>query len=286
MKYWIAVVMLLGAECILAQNGDFHLEQEYPISPAGQISLRTIDAQVTITGSARANVRVKIDRTETWRGWGRRERGFGIDVQNSNGNLTISEHKEAAEILLTGLSKKDYRVELEVPAGTKLLIRGDDGSYSVSNMTAAISIRVNDAKVTLTNCTGQDFQFALDDGDLDMDQARGTLELVADDGRITITNAQLDQVNARLGDGTIRIATGLTDQGAYKINCQDGAVTFTVTGGGGVFNIHHSNARIKPEGAFSVVRKSENFVQYQVGAGKALVDITTDGASVQLISRK
>ncbi|NJN43011.1 MAG: hypothetical protein HC811_13070, partial [Flammeovirgaceae bacterium] len=69
MKALIYTCAFLLSYSVIAQNkGDFHLDKEYKINPAGTIKLKSSDAKVTIVGSDRKDVHVKIDREVTSKG--------------------------------------------------------------------------------------------------------------------------------------------------------------------------------------------------------------------------
>lgn len=287
MKAIITAICLFSGLLSFAQdhNGTFHLDENYKISPTGTIKLTTSDAKVYITGSSRSDAHVKIDREVTTRGvvFGREE--FRVDVSEHAGDLEIREHANSTSVGMIGYHYEKYTVNIEVPEGNSLLIRGDDGDYQIKNVNGAISINVDDADVDLAGCKGNMFSFRVDDGDVTMDQGSGSLDIDADDADIRISNGHFDKILADLDDGDLVIATTLSDQGDYSIRSQDGLIDFTILGGGGQFDIRHDDGRVVADSGFEVVEKDENFSKIVLPHGSARVEIRADDARVRLAAR-
>ncbi len=287
MKPVFSLCGLLLAFSVAAQNneGNFHLDREYQINPKGTLDLSCSDARVLITGSTRKNAHVKIDREVTTRGLTFGHEDFTVEVSEQNGDLEIREHSNSVSVGVVGYHYEKYEITLEVPEGASLAIKGDDGDYRIRNIDGVISLRLDDADVEMTQCSGSKFKIRLDDGDIHMDEGKGTLELEGDDADIEIKNAQFTFVDARIDDGDLVIETSLAENGEYHIDAQDGLVSFTVTQGGGKFDISHDDGRIITDGNFSTVEDSENRTRLTLASGTAKVDIRTDDARIRLIKR-
>ncbi len=287
MKPILSVFGLLLAISTIAQTkeGDFHLDKEYKISPAGTIKLNSSDAKVYITGSNRLGTHVKIDREVTTKGLTFGHDEFSVDVSEENGNLVIREHSNSVSIGVVGYYNEKYSIHIEAPEGASLLVKGDDGDYWITNMDGAISLDLDDADVELTQCTGSKFEFKLDDGEIKMDEGKGHLEIQADDSDIEIRNANFTYVEAKVDDGDLIMETSLSDNGEYFIDAQDGLVSFSVTKGGGKFDIRHDDGRVVTDGNFSTVEDSEDHTRLTLANGAAKVDIRADDARVRLTSR-
>lgn len=201
------------------------------MSPNGTIKINTSDAKVYITGSSRANAHVKIYRQVTTKGvvFGTEE--FAVDVYEEQGDLIIREHSNSTTVGMIGYHYEKYEINLEVPEGTSLNVKGDDGDYLVRNVNGRIQMDLDDADVELSACSGDDFRFRLDDGDIVMDEGKGKLDIDADDADVRITNAHFTSVVADVDDGDLQIETSLADNGEYLINAQDGLVALTITRG-------------------------------------------------------
>jgi Putative adhesin len=116
-----------------------------------------------------------------------------------------------------------------------------------------------------------------------MDQGKGSLDIDADDADVRISNAHFDKVSADVDDGDLSLETTLADHGEYRIDGQDGLVAFTVTGGGGEFNVRHDDAHVSIQGNFQRVEESENHSKLVLASGNANVNIRVDDGRVRLI---
>lgn len=288
MKSAITVFSLFLSLSVFGQSKEsndinYHLDKEYNISPSGTINLKASDAKVTITGSSRKNAHVKIDYEVVTKGLTFGHREFSVDVSENNGDLDIREISSSVSVGMIGYTSEKYNINIEAPEGTSLSIRGDDGDYWIRNIGGAISLSLDDADVEMKGCTGNSFTFRLDDGDLTMDQGKGSLDIDADDADVRISNAHFDKVSADVDDGDLIIETTLAERGDYRISAEDGLVAFTVTGGGGQFNIRHDDAHVSTQGDFQRVEESENRSKLTLASGNAIVDIRVDDGRVRLI---
>ena len=268
------------------KTGDFHLDKQYTIGPTGTVKLKSSDADVLITGSiVQKNAHVKIDRVVTTKGMTIGEEEFAIDVSEENGDLEIRERSNSRSVGVVGYHEEKYTILIEVPEGTSLLVRGDDGDYTIRNINGSISLDLDDADVILSQCSGSKFEFRMDDGDIKMDEAKGSIEITGDDSDIEIKNAHFTSLNATVDDGDLVIETSLADNGEYLIDAQDGLIYFIVTKGGGKFDVRHDDGRISTEGNFSTEEKTDNRTKLSVGSGSAKVSIRADDARVRLIQK-
>ncbi len=286
MKHYMTFVFILTAVAVSAQStksGNYNLDQTYTLKAGGTIFLSSSDAKVTINGSTRTDVHVKIRREVNTKGWVFGEEEFTVDITEQGGNLSIKERSRSSHVGIVGYHYEQYTIDIEAPEGASLAIKGDDGDYLVRTVHGAIDLDLDDADVELVGCLGSDFRVRLDDGDLRMDTGKGTLELDADDADVLIRNAAFEKIMATLDDGDFVVETSLAATGDYFIDSQDGLVSFTVLSGGGKFDIRHDDARVITEGAFHVVEKSEDRTRLTVGNGNSKVDIRADDARVKLI---
>ena len=288
MKTLIVLFLSLLAIASFSQSkkiGDYHVDETYKIDPKGTITLTSSDANVFITGTARKDVHVKIDRTIESRGfiWGAQE--FGVDIDESNGNLSIKERSGSGSVSVMGYINEKYAINVEAPEGVSLVIRGDDGDYYIRSVQGSMDLNVDDADVELTECKGNDFKFRVDDGKISMDEGRGTLDVSADDADVKIQNGQFSKIMAEMDDGDFIIETTLAENGDYFIDAQDGLISFSVLSGGGNFNIRHDDARVYTEGLFEEVERSERRTTLKLPKGNARVEIRADDARVRLSSR-
>ena len=98
---------------------------------------------------------------------------FSFDIVENRGDLELRERSNAVTVGIVGYYSEKYTIDIQIPATTNLIINGDDGHYELYSLGGAISLKLDDANVTLTGCTGSDFEFRMDDGHLKMDQGKG-----------------------------------------------------------------------------------------------------------------
>ena len=289
MKAIFLLPLFVSSFSIIAQshkNSDFHLNKEYKINNTGTLTLRCSDAKVFISGSGRTTAHVKIDREVDTKGIvfsGHDE--FNVEVEELNGNLDIVENKSYSSSGIVGYYSERYTININLPEGASLVVKGDDGDYRLNNVDGSISVDLDDADIELTACTGSAFKFRMDDGDIVMDEGKGKLDIDADDVDVKISNAAFTDIQADIDDGDLVIETSLTDNGTYYINVQDGLIALTVTNGGGKFDIRHDDARVVTEGKFQTIEESENRTRLTLASGNAKVDIRADDARVRLTKR-
>lgn len=283
MKHLILFALSFGLLTVaLAQDSEFHLDEEYPMDKSGTIDLRVSDARVFVTGSSRSTAHVKIDRTVTMKGLYSSEEEFRVDVDPVNGGLVIREHQNTTTSGIITYLKENYKVEIAAPEGASLVIRGDDGDFFIKNVNGQLSLSVDDAAVQTTGCGGDKFSFRIDDGDLRMDGGRGELALEADDADIEIYAAAFLSVDVQIDDGDMVLETSLSDAGSYEVETEDGDVDLRVTAGGGIFSISHDDAGIRLHGPFETKDSEDNFSRVVLPGGNANVRIRADDAVVHL----
>ena len=287
MKNLLTLTFALFAVVSFAQTsktGNYHIDEKYKISAKGTIRLTCSDAKVFITGSDRTDVNIKIDREIEVKGFNFGTEEFSVDINDSDGNITIRERSASSHVGFVNYHET-YTIKIEAPNGVSLILNGDDGDYVINNIDGSIDADLDDADLELTGCDGEDFRFQLDDGDVRMDKGKGSLDVDGDDANVTITNGQFSRISAEMDDGDFIVETTLADNGDYYINTQDGRIAFTVTGGGGRFDIRHDDASIRTDGSFASVEESEDRSRFTLASGSAKVDIRADDASVKLSKR-
>lgn len=288
MKTTLTLILALFAAVASAQTtktGNYHTDENHKIDAKGTIRLTCSDAKVFITGSDRTDVNVKIDREVEQKGFGFGTEEFTVDIKEDNGSLTIRERSSSSHVGVVGYYNERYTIKIQAPKGVSLILNGDDGDYFIDHIDGTIDADLDDADLELTGCNGDDFRFRLDDGDVKMDQAKGSLDVDGDDSNIQIRNAQFTHINAEIDDGDFVVETSLADNGDYYINSQDGRISFTVTAGGGRFDIRHDDASVRTDASFSSVEESEDRSRFTLASGNAKVDIRADDASVKLSKR-
>lgn len=282
-RYSTAFILSCLASFSLAQNRDFHLDQEYAIAKNGTIDLKSSDAKVYITGTDRsATARVKIDRVVKAKGLVSSRGEFTVNVKTEDGNVSIEEEQSNITVNVIGYYHEDYKIIIEAPVGVSLTIKGDDGDYQIKNINGFIRLDIDDGDAQLTNCNGNQFSFDLDDGDLNMTGGNGSLHINANDADLYFENANFTAIDADVDDGDLVIQSSLAANGIYSIRTQDGLVVFDVRSGGGSFDIRHDDARISAQGNFITREEDEHFTRLELGNQTAKVNIRADDGSVRL----
>lgn len=284
-KWYLLSFVLLFPLLGNAQSTDeFNLDETYEIDPNGTISLQSDDADVTITGSDRSDVRVVVNYKREVRGFtiGDGDR-FEMIVEQRGGDLAIYEkERDNGTRISVGSVKEDYEIRIEAPRSVSLKLEGDDETYRISSIDGALRLDADDTDIELTDCNGDDFSFSLDDGSLSMDQGKGRLQLDLDDGDVRILNGDFREIEAESDDSEIEITTRLDDQGSYTFDFDDGDLRLNIAGGGGDFDIHHDNADISADREFEEVMDDDDRSIYRLLNGNAKISIDTDDGNIEL----
>jgi len=278
----LATFATLAGLCAAAQDKDFHLDKEYPLSPTGTINLRTGDAKVFITGSSRSTAHVKIDYSMEVKGYAS-NRNFRVDVTENGGDLEIQEVKSAGSVNAVSAHAVSYRIDIEVPEGASLKINGDDGSYNIKNVNGAIQVDADDADLELTGCQGNKFIFRIDDGHVRMDRGRGSLDIEGDDVDAFFYNAAFTNIAADIDDGDLVIETALDNKGNYSLHSNDGSIALTVIRGGGEFSIKHDDTHVVTQGNFKTLEDTKHFTRVALEDGTAQVNIRAEDGGVKIV---
>lgn len=267
-----------------AQDDVYNLDKSYAVNPDGLIKLTSSDAKVYISGSDRADVRVKIYRNMK-SSLSLVSSSFAVDIQNENGNLIITEKYSGGSLSITGSSGEEYKIEIEAPRNVRLDIHGDGDNYQISNIDGSVEMYLDDADADLKGCKGKDFRFTFYDGDISMDQGAGNLFVKADDGDLKVSQGRFEKVNATIEDGDLVMETALTSDGEYFYDIDDGNLILTFTEGGGDFDITHDDTQIKISESFTPIRQDEYRTKLALKSSNASINIRSDDSVVSLSSK-
>lgn len=283
----IAVLSILTAQFAFAQNNgsDYHLDETYPMSKTGTLWMNPEDAKITIIGSNRSDIHIKIDRIEEVKGLSNRNREFSIDVETKGGDIFMKE-RERNNVYFVGSVRLDYKILVELPQGASLTVRSDDSDYTVTNVNGEIDMSLDDGNATLKNCNGSKFSFDFDDGDLSMDSGNGEIYAKLDDGNAYITNGSYNEVELKVDDGSIILETDLSDDGTYRIMGDDARIELNILSGGGEIIVDGDDTSVKATGEFRERESSEDRSVYSLPGGKATVRIRTDDGRVRISNEK
>ncbi|MEM7109052.1 MAG: DUF4097 family beta strand repeat-containing protein [Bacteroidota bacterium] len=284
MKILITTAIMFLSMCTIAQDDEFKLNGNYPISPSGTIEMWSSDAEVTIKGTDRKDVSVNIYRKVTVKGVSFGDRDFKVEVFEDNGNLVIKERTRGS-ISMMGYRREEYTIDIEAPKSISLNIEGDDDDYLIQDIGGSIALDIDDGDADLRNCSGNDFDFDFDDGDIRMDGGSGRMRVRSDDGDVSVRNASFTEVEVNMDDGDIEIETSLADNGNYFFRSNDGGIYLDVSQGGGEFLIYHEDSRVSFSGDFEVYRDDEDETRLRSRTGNARVKMRVDDGRVDINTR-
>jgi hypothetical protein len=283
----ILVLLLVGSLSVEAQDNAYNLDQDYGIAADGTVFLNSDDAEVTIIGSDRfdANVnvyhRIDVDGIE----WG--DSGdFKMDIKQREGNIYIEEAKRNGNSFRMGNIEREYQITIRIPRGVSIDVKGDDGTYEISDVGGAISLVADDSDISVKNATGENFSFNIDDGAIRMDKGQGKLAVTLDDGEFRVENGQFSEIDVSGDDASLYFATGLSDAGKYYFGIDDGNLELNILDGGGSIDITHDDTDINAIGTFNKVSDEEGRTVYNVNGGDAKVEIESEDGNIVLRYRE
>jgi hypothetical protein len=268
-----------------AQNNEYVLDENYDLSSDGTVFLDSDDAEVTITGSDRNDVRlsvyhrIDVDGIE-WSGG-----DFKMNITQRDGDIYIEE-AERNNSFRIGNIEREYRIAIQIPSRVSIDIKGDDGTYDISDTGGAIRIAADDSDINIRNASGENFTFIIDDGAVYMDRGQGRLSVTLDDGEFRVENGLFSEVDASADDGVLSFATELYDDGQYNFSIDDGELELDILDGGGNIDIVYDDTNINIFGGFSIISDSEERTVYSVSGGSASVDIRIEDGELYLRNSK
>jgi hypothetical protein len=279
----IACLLLSTVSLHAQKNSTYELDETYSINKEGTIHLNSNDAEVSIKGTDRSDVHVKVYHSVDIDGWKISSEGkFKMSVENKNGDLYIDEAESANHMVMFGKIEEEYRITIEAPHSTSLNINGDDDTYEIVDISGLLNIDADDSVIDLRGLQGKQFGFNLDDGTIEMDQGQGSLNIDMDDGELNVRNADFSQIESSTDDAELNITTSLTDEGLYKFDMDDGDLELNISGGGGVFDISHDDPELSAGNNFEEVSSDEDNSGYSLAGGNARIKIDVDDADISL----
>ncbi len=293
MKHFVLLITIVcfGLSTLSGQSSEYHLDEKYPIDPNGSLELRSNDAEVSIKGSDRTDIRLVVHREIVEKAWPKKkyEENFFIEVELDQDEAIIREvirDKLEVNVGFHYVNEKRYTIDIEVPKGLDLKLYGDDDDYLVVGMEGTVLLDAEDGDAEFRNCTGNDFEIRLDDGDLYLSNGNGKLDIRGEDGDFTIVDGNFEQVRAQIDDGSMILSTHLYDEGRYDLRSEDGDIDLEILGGGGQIDVYHSDGHVRFGKEFEVRRESEHRTQLNYPNGSATVDIEMDDGRVRIKTLK
>ena len=308
---------------LLAQKTDaFNMDKNFSINEMATIHLTSDDAEVTITGSNRKELRVKVDYLLKVRGIGNSlTENFEMTVEERGDDIYIKE--KPRDMNFNGLTisqTESYTILIEAPRTANLNLKGDDESYRISGFYGSIAIDADDASILMSKCRSSNFNIKMDDGEFKLDKGAGRLDFEMDDGNALIARAMFDEININMDDGTlefgqargelnlkaddgtvviddgdlrkidlkvddskIQISNRYAGEGPYRYDVDDANVHLTfLERYGAKININHDHADLNIGDRFQLLREDDHHVNLQLYDGQAEVQIDTDDGDITL----
>ena len=277
------MLLLVGALSVEAQNKEYILDEDYDLSAGGTVFLDSNDAEVKILGNDRYDVhvnvyhRVDVDGIE----WGS-DGDFKMNVIQRDGDIYIEEAERNNNSFRIGNINREYRITIKIPRGVSIDIKGDDGTYEISDTGGAINLAADDSDINIINATGEDFTFKIDDGTIHMDKGQGKLAITLDDGEFRVENGRFREIDASGEDGDLYFATELMDDGKYYFGIDDGDLDLDILKGGGSIEFVHDDTDINTFGEFSIISERKDKTIYSLKGGSARVEIESEDGDIVL----
>ncbi|TYP93981.1 putative adhesin [Fodinibius salinus] len=275
-------ICLLFSIQLNAQDSEYTLDETYQISSEGTVHLNSNDAEVSIKGTDRSDVHLKVYRKVDVSGLEIKSGGkFNIEVEKRDGDLMIRE-SDTENRTVVGKVTKEYTITIKVPTTVGVDIKGDDDTYNIASVNGRIAVEADDTEIALKNVGGNDFYFDMDDGSITMDKAEGNLKLSMDDGNFEVDQAAFTKVDAQYDDGSVVLTSRLAQDGKYRFDMDDGDLKFKITGGGGTFDIRHDNPSLDIGNSFENIKIEDDRSQFKLPGGNANIRIITDDGTIDL----
>lgn len=242
----VAGITTLG----LGQKTDiYNLDETYSLDREGTVYLETGDAEVEIRGTDRKDAHLVVHYRADIKGISFSDaEKFEMLVNERNGDLRIHEKERNQSGIFMGYRNEEYTVVLEVPRSVALKVRGDDDNYVIEGI----------------------------DGDLTLD---------VDDADMEIRSGDFRTIDISGEDGDLELQTVLHDDGRYRIEMDDGDISFHVAGGGGEFRIDHDNVNFRVDDPFERRESGDEYTVYRLAGGAAIVRIDADDGTILLGTR-
>ena len=137
--------------------------------------------------------------------------------------------------------------------------------------------------IDLVQCKGSAFNLRTNDGKVNMDRGEGFLEFQWRRRQYRCKECSVHQVfGATINDGHFNVESSLTNNGQYYVKTNDGSVDFTISAGGGKFDVTHNDGHVSTLGNFNVTEKSDNRSHITLADGTAQVEVETNDGNVRL----
>lgn len=288
---------------VLAQT-EFNLDETYPIAQLGQLKMNTDDAVVTIKGSDRDDVHIKVYRKVTGKQMGNKK--FDFQVKTDDGNINITDRapsKSKSVVSIQWNSETIYTIDIELPRTANLDLYGDDDDYNISDISGGLTLFVEDGNTKISNYKGDELKIEIEDGDIEINDAACSIDLTiedgdfqaknsafskarmnTEDGNIILDDCQIFDARIRSSDGDIDLDITLAEDSRLDIRTEDGSVDLSTSGEGALYEITFEDGDVDfSQKQFEIVKETKR--SYQLASatnGSADITIEVEDGDVDL----
>lgn len=208
-----------------AARAEEEWNRTYPITGRADMRVVTNDGHITVRGSARRDIAVRIV-TEGWD----LERDIILDAHQMGNTVEVTA-KIRPHIFMFNWGRRRLRIEVEMPREAELAVRSSDGAMDVENLSGRVTLTASDGSITARDLKG-DLHLRTSDGSITGEGLDGSLDAGSSDGSIRVSG-RFDHLALGATDGRIvaEAAAGSAIDGGWTVRTSDGSVTLRLPDG-------------------------------------------------------
>ena len=303
MKFLLPTTFIILLSYSTQAQYEYSHEDTYKIAQDGLLTLNTEDAEVTISGTSRTDAYVKIYKKVT--GKQNTNRKFDIEYIEEDGNLTIKEKRNESgkSYSVSWNTKTVYNVELGLPDGVSLDLKGEDDSYTITNINGSIKIKSEDGDISISDSNPESLNIKLEDGDVALNNIETDFDIVLEDGSIVSENCNFGNLKIDLEDGDIQLknvslaSTDITTEDGdifidvncdsktqVNINTEDGDIKLKTSGEGASISVSYEDSDVDYESDnYLLIDKTKRSKKLKTkDHGEASFNISVEDGDVRL----
>ncbi len=280
----IPTAFLLTALLASAAAAD-EWQQTYPGTPGGTVRVSTDDGSITIRGWDRNEISAQVHTVGyTIGGSGSdsiqivdRKLADGVDIQ-----VVFPKHTWSG---WNWNSRRQVKVELQVPRKVALTLRTADGSVDAEALSGKLDIESADGSLRGADLTG-DVRLHTADGSIRMSDLGGNVDARTADGSVTI-NGRFDRLDATSADGSIQVdaRTGSKVATPWNLRTQDGSIRLGLPRGLAADLMARSDdGRVSSNLDLTIERRADDghSLRGKLNGGGPLVSLETNDGSIRI----
>lgn len=154
---------------------EYTYDQTHAFAPAQVIRIRSEDAEVTVTGADRPDVRVRAEYRIASSAQMLEKFSYQVEVVSAPTELRVT------EIRRTGTrdfkyDQQAHRIQIEVPRNAHVQITEEDGTCIVTRLAGPVEMTLDDGRARATDCSGP-ITVTLDQGTFTHDRCTGPVSV-------------------------------------------------------------------------------------------------------------